>query len=157
MYIKNIKSFFPATSRTIILFVMVMGLGAFLYGLNKDVSITILGILIFLIAVFIISGYYGIEIDFNKKRYRSYLSFIYVLRFGKWKALPDIKKIALVPEKRFVSKHSIQNNIYNETFLVKLMVEGQEESIIISRGLYGQLLIEAEEFSKKVNVPLEQF
>jgi hypothetical protein len=157
MYNKNIKSFFPTTSRTIILVVMVIGIGAFIYGFNKDTSITLLGLIIFLIAVFIISGYYGIEIDFDEKRYRSYLSFVYILKFGKWKALPDIAKVTLLPEKRFVSKHSLQSNIFNETFLMKLVVEGHDESIIMSRGLYGALLIEAEEISKRINVPLEEF
>jgi hypothetical protein len=157
MYNKNIKSFFPISSRTIILVVMVIGIGAFIYGYNKDTSITILGLVIFLIAIFIISGYYGVEIDFDKKRYRSYLSFIYVLKIGKWKVLPDISKIALVPEKRFMSRQSLQNNIYNQTFLIKLVDDRRDELIIISRGLYGELLIEAEELSKKINVPLEQF
>jgi hypothetical protein len=136
---------------------MVIGIGALMYGLNKDTSITILGLVIFLISVFIISGYYGIEINFEESRYRSYLSFIYFLKFGKWKILPEIKKITLIPEKRFVSKHLLKNNIYSETFLIKLVIEDKDESIIISRGLYGELLIEAEELSKQINVPLEQF
>ena len=29
------------------------------------------------------SGFYGVEIDFDKKRYRSYLSFMYILKFYK--------------------------------------------------------------------------
>jgi hypothetical protein len=136
---------------------MVIGLGAFLYGFNKDASITVLGLVIFLIATFIISGYYGIEIDFEEKRYRSYLSFVYILKFGNWKSLPDVKKILLAPEKRFVSKHSLQSNIYNETFLIKLIIEGRDDTIVISRGLYGVSLIEAEELAKKLNIPLEQF
>jgi len=157
MYKKNIKSFFPTGSRNIILVVLVIGIGAIFYGLNKDTSITILGLLVFLISIIILTGNYGVEVDFDKKYYRSYLSFIFVLKFGKWKPLPSIHKISLTPEKHFVSRHSLQGNIYTEVFLIKLIGNDTDESIIVSRGLYGELTLEAEDLSKKLKVPVKEF
>lgn len=157
MYKKNIKPFFPSTSRNIILIFLVIGIGALFYGLDKDVSITVLGLIIFLISVFIVTGQYGIQINFKSHKYCSYLSFIYILRFGKWKNMPRIKEISLIPEKRFVSRHSLKNNLYTETFLIKLIRTDEEEPLTVSRGLYGELLLEAEDLAKKLDVPVKEF
>jgi hypothetical protein len=157
MYKKNIKPFFPTGSRNIILIVMVIGVGALFYGINKDATITLLGAIIFLISVFVITGYYGVEVDFDKKTYRNYLSFIFLLKFGKWKILPETKEIALMPLKHFMSKHALRGNLYTEIFQIKLLGEDPNESVTISRGLYGQLVLEAEELSKKLNVPFKEY
>jgi len=157
MYKKNIKPFFPTGSRAIILIVMVIGIGAFFYGLDRDTSISILGLVIFLISVFTLSGRYGVQIEFMGHRYRSYLSFIYILKFGSWKDLPEIKEITISPVRHFVSKHSLKDNIYTEIFQIKLIVPDSGDPIIISRGLYGEMLIEAEDLSKKLGVPVKEF
>jgi hypothetical protein len=157
MYKKKIKPFFPSGSRNIILIVLVIGVGSFFYGLDRDATIMVLGVIIFLMSVFILTGYYGIEIDFRNKRYKSHLSFIFLLRVGKWKELPEIKEIAVVPIKHFVSKHSLQGNLYTEKFQIKLLGNDPNTSITISNGLYGELILEAEELSKKLNVPIREF
>jgi len=157
MYKKNIKPFFPTGSRTIILIVMVIGIGAFFYGLDRDTSITVLGLIIFLISVFTLSGRYGVQIDFMDHQYRSYLSFIYILKFGSWKDLPEINEISVSPVRHFVSKYSLKDNIYTEIFQIKLIVPDSGDPIIVSRGLYGEMLIEAEELSKKLGVPVKEF
>jgi hypothetical protein len=157
MYRKNLKPFFPPGSRNIILIFLVIGIGAFFYGFDKDTSISILGLIIFLLSVFIVTGQYGVQINFNNRRYRTYLSFIYIIKFGSWKDLPEIKEILLTPAKHFMSKSSMRNNIYTETFYIKLIGQDEREPISVSRGLYGELMLEAEELSKKLNVPVKEY
>jgi hypothetical protein len=157
MYKKNIKPFFPGTSRNIILIFLVIGIGAFFYGFDKDVAITVLGLIIFLISVFIVTGRYGIQINFKSHRYRSFLSFIYILQIGSWKEMPRVKEISLIPEKRFIARHTLKNNLYTETFLIKMIRTDKEEPLTVSRGLYGELLLEAEDLAKKLNVSVKEF
>jgi hypothetical protein len=133
MYKKNIKPFFPPGSRNIILIILVTG------------------------SVVVLTGTYGIEVDFENQQFRPYLSFIFLLKFGNWKELPEIKEIAVLPLKRFVSKHSLNGNLYTEKFQIKLLGDSPDDSITISYGLYGELILEAEELSKKLNVPVREF
>jgi len=157
MYKKNIKPFFPSGSRNIVLIVLVIGVGAFIYGFDKDASITGLGLIIFLISASILTAYYRVEVDFDKKRYRSYLSFMFLLKFGHWKSLPDIKNIALIPEKHFVSKHTLNKDIYTEVFIIKLTGSNPQENVVISRGPYGKMMLEAEDLSKELALPVKEF
>lgn len=56
MYKKHIKPFFPGVSRNIILIVLVLGIGAIFYGVDRDVSIVILGVIVVLMSVLILTG-----------------------------------------------------------------------------------------------------
>lgn len=157
MYKKNIKPFFPGASRNIILVVLVLGVGAIFYGIDRDIAIVILGTIVVLMSVFILTGQYTMEIDFEDRQYRSGLSFIYVLKFGVWKPLPEIKEISLIPSKHFVTRQSLKHNLYTEEFQIRLMGVDPEDTLTVSRGLYGELILEAEELSKELNIALKEF
>ncbi len=155
MFSKRITPFFQGAIRNMLIIFIVLGIGAVIYGYQYDNSILALGILVMLITVSSLSAFYGIQIDYNHQRYKSYFS-VLGIKIGKWQPLPLIGKIVLAPRKRFMRRSSVSSDIYNEIFLIKLIPAEADEAIIASMGLYGDLVLEADTLSKELGVPVAE-
>jgi hypothetical protein len=131
----------------------VIGLAAIMYGLKYDVSILIIGMVILLITGISMSGYYGIQIDYQQKKYKQFLSLLGI-KIGSWKPLPLIEKIMLTPQKHFMRRSFERLDIAHEIFLIKLIPADYDHAIIASMGMYGDLMLEADTLSKNLDIPI---
>lgn len=155
MFSKKIRPFFQGGIRNLMILFAVVGLGAMIYGYRYDQGILSLGIVILLITIAGLSGYYGILIDYQNQRYKTYLSFLMV-KTGSWKPLPLLSKILITPYKRFGRSIGSSTNIYEEIFVIKLIPAESDEAIVASIGYYGDLVLEADTLSKELGVPAEE-
>jgi hypothetical protein len=102
-----------------------------------------------------LSGYYGIQIDFQEKKYKRFLSLL-GLKMGSWKPLPIIKKIMITPKKHFMRRSFEKTDIRHEEFLIKLIPADFDEAIVASSGMYDVLILEADTLSKNLGVPVSE-
>ncbi len=153
MFTKRIRPFFQGAIVNIIMIFGVIGLAAIMYGLKYDVSILIIGMVILLITGISMSGYYGIQIDYQQKKYKQFLSLLGI-KIGNWKPLPLIEKIMLTPQKHFMRRSFERLDIAHEIFLIKLIPADYDHAIIASMGMYGDLILEADALSKNLGIPV---
>jgi hypothetical protein len=153
MFTKRIRPFFQGAIINILMILGVIGLAAIMYGIKYDLLILLLGLAILLITGISLSGYYGIQIDYNQKKYKQFLSFL-GFKIGSWKPLPHIEKIVLTPQKHFMRRSFERIDIAHEIFLIKLIPAGFNHAIIASMGMYGDLMLEADTLSKNLGIPL---
>ena len=155
MFSKRIRPFFQGGIINILMIFGVIGIGAIMYGLKYDMAILVLGVIILIITGSSLTGFYGILIDYEEKKYKQYLSFLGI-KIGTWHRLPQLEKIILTPKKHFIRDSSIKSDMYHEIFLIKLIPVDHGEAIVASMGLYGDLLIEADTLSNNLEVPIAE-
>ncbi len=153
MFTKRIRPFFQGAIINILMILGVIGLAAIMYGMKYDSSIMALGMVILLITGISFSGYYGIQIDYEEKKYKQFLSLL-GFKIGRWKSLPVIEKIILTPQKHFMRRSFERVDIAHEIFLIKLIPAGFDHAIIASMGLYGDLLLDADTLSEHLGIPV---
>ncbi len=155
MFKKKIKPFFQGSTRNILTIFVLIGMGAMFYGYKYDISIFNLGLLIFLLTLTGLTGFYGIMIEYQHQRYKTYLSFL-MIKIGSWKPLPLLSKIMVVPYRRFARGNTGPASIYEKLFIIKLIPAEGNEAIIASMGYYGDLILEADTLSKELGVPVAE-
>lgn len=155
MFTKRIRPFFQGAIINILMILGVIGLAAIMYGIKYDILILLLGLAILLITGISLSGYYGIQIDYNQKKYKQFLSFL-GFKIGNWKPLPHIEKIVITPQKHYMRRSFERMDIANEIFQIKLIPAGFDHSIVASSGMYGELMLEADSLSKNLGAPVVQ-
>lgn len=153
MFTKRIRPFFQGAIINILMIFGVIGLAAIMYGIKYDTHIMILGLVILLITGISLSGYYGIQIDYNHKKYKQFLSLLGI-KIGRWKPLPQIEKIVLTPQKHFMRRSFERMDITREIFLIKMIPASFDHAIIASMGMYGDLMLEADTLSKNLGIPV---
>lgn len=156
MFVKKIKPFFQGVIVNILMILAVIGLASIMYGIKFDQSVSFIGLVILIITVGSLTGYYGIQIDYRQKSYRQFLSLVGI-KMGRWKPLPLMEKIILSPRKHYMRRSFERTDISRDIFMIKLVPAEYDQPIIVSIGLYGDLMLEADTLSKNLGVPVVEY
>ncbi|MBR9998076.1 MAG: hypothetical protein KFF73_03855 [Cyclobacteriaceae bacterium] len=156
MFIKRIKPFFQGVIVNIVMIFGVMGLAAIMYGIKYDEPVLISGLIILLITAVSLTGYYGIQIDYQQKSYRQFLS-LAGIKIGNWRSLPVMEKIVFSPRKHFMRRSFERMDIRHDIFMIKLVPAEYDPPIIVSIGLYDDLMLEADPLSKNLGIPVVEY
>jgi hypothetical protein len=127
-----------------------------MYGIKFDESVMVIGMIILILTVVSLTGYYGIQIDYLNKSYRQFLS-LAGIKIGRWKPLPLLEKIMLSPRKHYMRRSFERMDISRDLFMIKLMPAAYDQPVIASIGLYGDLMLEADTLSKNLGVPVVEY
>jgi len=156
MFVKKIRPFFQGIIVNILMIMGVIGLAAIMYGIKFEASILLMGLLILIITVISLTGFYGIQIDYVRKSYRQYLS-LAGFRIGRWKPLPLLEKIILSPRKHYTRRPFERLDISHDIFMIKLVPAEYDQPIIASIGIYGDLMLEADTLSKNLGIKVVEY
>jgi hypothetical protein len=68
-----------------------------------------------------------------------------------------MEKIILSPRKHYMRRSFERTDISRDIFMIKLVPAEYDQPIIVSIGLYGDLMLEADTLSKNLGVPVVEY
>ena len=144
-------SLFPWPFRFIALLILIS-------GATLITEKTILAIILMIVAVLVLSGYEGTEIDVAAKTYREYTSFFF-MKTGSMLNYSGIEKIFINTTKtkeRFYTAHTTKSSIYeNVEFNGILKFEDGTKVHLLQKRKKAELMKALSKISAELKIPVE--
>jgi len=132
------------------------------YFISLEVSqarTIIVGVVALIIGIVLKINYYGIQIDFDQKKYRNFIS-ILGFKQGNWIVLPELERIVLTSKN--VSTWNTPNGISpthksNATiFTIALFRNSEQLELFFQTENESDAINKAKQLAEKLHIPLEQ-